>query len=339
MSQQYQWSLEKAEAIHAKWKNIPLVVGGVHVTMVPEEVCEDRVWNYVMAGEADHTFADLVDCLARGGDPVAEKLNAVRAHRDGKLIAHPVGPFPDLETFPPKDYDLFDMDLILKVKNGWQSILTSRGCPYKCTYCFNQEIIDLYQAEGGIKKRTEYLRHYPIPRIIEEIRDLKAKHDLRTIIFDDDLFTLNRKYVKEFCDAYIASGINLPFVVNAHVSQFDAEMAGWLKDAGCIIVKYGLESGSPRVRKEILHRHMTNQKIIDGFAAADVHNLHSSAFIMIGLPLETREEIEETLQICSEVKMGRFRWAVFFPFPGTASYTIAKQHNLIDYDKMARFAA
>ncbi|MBI4606680.1 MAG: radical SAM protein, partial [Planctomycetes bacterium] len=209
--------------------------------------------------------------------------------------------------------------------------------PYKCTYCFNKEIVDQYLEDGGVKSAKEYLRHYPVPRVLDEIRLLRSRHpDVNTIIFDDDLFTLNRQYVLDFCRAYRQSGIGIPFVVNAHVQVFNDEIAGALKEAGCMIVKFGLESGSDRVRRDVLWRYMTNETIERAFAAAHKHDLHTSAFIMFGLPKEGREDVLETLDLCARIKMGRFRWALFFPFPGTAGYTIASSLDMIDFDKRDR---
>ena len=103
-----------------------------------------------------------------------------------------------------------------------------------------------------------------------------------------------------------------------------------------MIVKYGLESGSEQIRREVLWRFMTNDAIERAFAAAHEHDLHTSAFIMFGLPFETREQIFETIRLCARIKMGRFRWAIFFPFPGTAGYRISEENDLIDQEKMAR---
>jgi hypothetical protein len=108
-----------------------------------------------------------------------------------------------------------------------------------------------------------------------------------------------------------------------------------LAESGCIITKYGLESGSKRVRNEVLWRFMTNEQIENMTRTAHRYGLHTSAFIMFGLPHESKEEIYETLRLCAKVKMGRFRWAIFYPFPGTAGYTIAKKADLVDWDKWA----
>ncbi len=144
-------------------------------------------------------------------------------------------------------------------------------------------------------------------------------------------------YLREFCAEYKKIS-SIPFTVNAHVQIFDADMARNLKDAGCSIVKFGIESGSQRVRREVMNRHMKNDAITRALAIAEEAGLHSSTFVMIGLPTETREEVLETIQLLADSKPGRFRWSVFFPFPHTAAYDISLKNGCIDFDKMNRLS-
>jgi len=337
MSQQYDWTCSLAKDLTRRFPSLPLCIGGVHPTMVPDDVVKSGLFDFVCVGEGECPFLELIDGLEKGVDVSRCPNMRVFRRKTGEVINNPVGPFPDLDALPPMDWDLFDMERIVQVKKGWLSILTSRGCPYKCTYCFNKEIVDQYLEDKAIKTAKEYLRHHSIPSVLDEIRTLKAKYpEINTVIFDDDLFTLNKKYVLDFCEAYQRSKIGLPFVVNAHVQVFNDEIAAALKEAGCMICKFGLESGSDRIRREVLWRFMTNDTIERALLAAHGQDLHTSTFIMFGLPTETREEVLETLELCARVKMGRFRWALFFPFPGTAGYTIAKEKNLIDFEKMSQ---
>jgi anaerobic magnesium-protoporphyrin IX monomethyl ester cyclase len=311
--------------------------------MVPDEVVRTGPWDVVAVGEAELALRELCDRLDRGEAPTSVPNMRFPARSrwnpTDAPIVNPVGPFPDLRTIAANDLDLFDVRRITRSKNGWLGLLTSRGCPYKCTYCFNKEIVDRYVADGAVKSPKEFLRHYPVERVIAEIKELVTRHPegpdkVTTLIFDDDLFTLDRDYVRDFCLAYKASGVGLPFVVNAHVQVFDEDMAFQLADAGCTIVKYGLESGSKRVRSEVLWRWMTNDKIKQAFAAAHQYGLHSSAFVMFGLPTETRADLMDTLRLIAETELGRFRWALFFPFPGTAGHRISEQLGLIDPTKL-----
>ncbi|MEZ6186943.1 MAG: radical SAM protein [Planctomycetota bacterium] len=340
MSQQYAWAVHAAGVLRQAFPELPQIVGGVHCTMVPDEVTAEAHFDAVAVGEAELALRTFVDALDRGESPTATPnfRFPARSRWNPRLtpIANPVGAFPDLASLPPKDYALFDMPRIVRQKNGWQGVLTSRGCPYKCTYCFNREIVERYQADGATETGKDYLRHYPVERVIAELQGLKAAHpEIDTWIFDDDLFTLDRRYVEAFCQAYEASDLDQPFVVNAHVQVFDDRMAEQLARAGCRIVKFGLESGSARVRKEVLWRFMSNQKIQRAFQAAHDHGIHTSAFVMFGLPTETRDELLETLQLIADTELGRFRWALFFPFPGTAGHRIADELGLIDRERMA----
>jgi anaerobic magnesium-protoporphyrin IX monomethyl ester cyclase len=137
---------------------------------------------------------------------------------------------------------------------------------------------------------------------------------------DDDLFTQNVPHALEFCAQYEASGLGVPFVVNSHVKQLDERVAEALPRAGCRILKLGIESGSLRVRKEVLKRHMTQQDILLTVESAERHRLHTSGFVMIGLPGETRAERWETVDLLAQSGIGRFRTSFFYPFPGTDSY-------------------
>ncbi len=331
MTQQYEWIAATSKAIRTQYPFLPQIIGGVHCTMVPDEVHESKLFDYVCVGEADYALLDLMNAL-ENGEPT-DNLTNMRMWDGQRPIVNKVAPFPNLDTLPRLDYNVFDMKAILRETRGWMGILTSRGCPYKCTYCFNMEIVDRYIEDGAAAKVKDFLRHFPIDVMMEDLKTLVRENpEITTFIFDDDLFTLNVNYVEEFCAAYIKHEVGLPFVVNGHVNCFDDRAGKALSDAGCIIVKFGLESGSDKIRRDVLHRYMKNSQIEDSFAAAHKYQLHSSAFIMFGLPYEGREEIIETLALCAKVKLGRFRWALFFPFRGTAGYDIAKP--LIDESKL-----
>lgn len=334
MTQQYKFALRLARAVKRAMPAVPVGIGGVHAIMCTQQIINDGFWDYIGVGECDVAFPQLIDKLAAGDPAVRDTLNFLVRNPDGSYHENPLGPYPDPADIAPTDYELYDLPHMLPRKNGWQSMLTSRGCPYRCSYCFNHEVSDRYLAEGGHSRRS-YLRNYPIDRIIGEMKELKARHPyLETFIFDDDLFTLNKDFCIRFVEAYTESGLNIPFVLNAHVQAFSEPIAKALSQSPCMIVKFGVESGSDELRRKILDRHMSNQAIVDAFRLCDQYGLHSSAFLMFGLPYETRAMMEETIDLMARIKPGRMRWAIFFPFPGTKSYTICQLGRLIDYRKM-----
>ena len=329
---QYQYALKIAKFIKG-FCDIPIVCGGIHATMVPEEVIREDCFDYVCVGEGEEAILELAANIEKRVDTT--HIANIWAKDNGKVVSNNVRSLPDLAELPRKDYEIFDFQKMINAEGGWVRLMTSRGCPFKCTYCFNHSIVERYKDEtGSSTKDLNYIRRHDVDEIIDEINYLLENYkNITTFIFDDDIFTSNKTYLKEFCNKYKKS-VKIPFVANAHIRAFDDDRAECLKDAGCMIIKFGLESGSERIRREILKRPMTNDDIIRAFESAHKHNLHTSAFVMFGLPYETKEEILETVKLLSIIKPGRFRWSIFYPFPRTAAYEISKKGNFINFDKM-----
>ena len=244
-------------------------------------------------------------------------------------------PLPDVQSLPFKDYDIFDFQKIIDAKNGWVGLMASRGCPFSCTYCFNHQLVSQYRADLNCSfKGLNYIRHFTVDQLMTEIQFLQDRYrNISMYILDDDLFTFYRPYVEQFCREYRKVS-DLPFVVNAHVGFFDEARARCLAQAGCKIVKFGVESGSERIRSQVLQRRMKNEKIIGALETAHRHRLHTSVFLMIGLPNETQDDVMATIKLMAKAKPGRYRWSFFFPFPGTRAYEISAEGGYIDFEKM-----
>ncbi len=334
VTNQYGYTRKIAEALR-KEGHIPLAIGGVHATMAPRETLETGLFDFLCVGEGEEAMVELAEALEHGGD--ISGIRNIWHYDGGKIHANPVRPFISLDRIPPIDYSIFNFQKMIDAKDGWVGVMASRGCPFRCNYCFNHRIVDIYRRDTGVNIRDlHYLRQYPIEMIISDLKQLLTTYrNIRMFIFDDDLFTMNRNYVFEFCRQY-RQAIDVPFVCNAHVRVFDEAIARSLSEAGCAIVKFGLESGSDRIRRKVLNRPMRNEDIIHAFKMADKYGIHTSAFVMIGLPHETIEDLMMTIQLLGVIKPGRFRWSIFFPFVGTKAYDIAKEGGFIDWDKMER---
>jgi radical SAM superfamily enzyme YgiQ (UPF0313 family) len=344
LTMQYRAALElarwlRSEARRGGWSLPPLAVGGVHPTMVPEATMADGVWDYVGVGECEDALALLVQRLERGERPddVPNFLcwrGGARPEAGGELqdwVRNPVGAFPDFAALPRPDYELFDTQRITDAKQGWFGLMTSRGCFYRCTYCLNHKIVDRYRADlARPVKDIDFLRLRPASKLIDEIRWVLARYrGIGTFILDDDLFTQEPEHVLAFCEAYRAAAIGVPFVVNSHVKQIEPRVARALARSGCRILKVGIESGSPRVRRDVLKRFMTDADILATIEVAERERLHTSGFVMVGLPGETREERWQTVDLLARSGIGRFRTSLFFPFPGTESYELAVRGGYI----------
>lgn len=325
LTNQYKYSLEIARHIKT-YLDVPIVFGGIHPTMDPEGTLAEDCVDYLCIGEGEGAFLELLKKGSPKGIPnMAYKEN-------GRMILEPLRPYVDVTTLPFKDYLLFDFQQMIDAKDGWVGLQASRGCPFRCTYCLNHKIIHLYKKEGHLPKY--YLRRHTVDEVIHEIEYLLKNYSrIRMFIFDDDIFTFDKKWLQSFSKRYRET-TQVGFVCNAHARVFDTETASCLKEAGCRIVKFGLESGSERIRRTVLQRFMSNRHIEKAFGIADRQGLHTSAFVMIGLPNEKKADIMETVKLLAKIRPGRFRWSLFFPFIGTRAYDIAKASGSIDFKKM-----
>ncbi len=329
-----QWPYAKKLARWARQvTSAPLICGGIHTLAAGEEILQSGVFDYIIRGEAENSFLEFVECMTKKSD--VTQTRGLGWIEGDEIRINPVGPFPELTKLPFKDYDIFDFQKIIDAKNGWVGLMASRGCPFSCTYCFNHQMVKQYRADLQCGfKALNYIRHFEVKQVIDEIRYLLTTYrNIKMFIFDDDLFTFYKDYVIEFCREY-KKICAIPFTVNAHVGAFDEERARHLAEANCRIVKFGVESGSERIRQQVLNRHMKNKAIVNAVSTAKRFGLHVSVFLMIGLPDETYEDVIATIQLMGEAQPGRFRWSFFFPFPGTKAYELSEKSKRIDHDKM-----
>lgn len=326
LTTQYKYAVAIARHVRKSFAG-PIVFGGIHPTMDPAGVLDDRSADYICVGEGEEAF---LESLEKGSPRGVRNMGYWEGDRQ---VLELLRPYSDIRLLPPKDYEIFDFQRMIDAKNGWVGLLASRGCPFRCTYCLNHKIIEVYKNSSCLPRH--YIRRHTVDQVVGEIDHLLSRYErIKMFIFDDDLFTFDKAWLREFSGKY-RSTTKIGFTCNAHVKMFDEEIAGYLKEAGCRIVKFGVESGSDRIRRGVLHRYMTNKDIEKAFEAAHKFGLHTSAFVMIGLPGEEEKDVMETIKLLSKVKPGRFRWTLFFPFVGTKAYQIAEEQGAIDFEKLA----
>jgi radical SAM superfamily enzyme YgiQ (UPF0313 family) len=329
-----QWNYARQLALWVRESlSVPMVCGGVHALVGAREILESGLFDYLFRGESEDAFLEFVERLS-GGKPV-EDVRGLGLMVGGKIKINPVRPLPDLESLPFKDYSVMDFQRLIDAKRGWVGLMASRGCPFACTYCFNHKMVAAYRQDLQCSfKELHYIRRFRVDQVIDEIKYLLSNYQrIKTFLFDDDIFTFDKAYIREFCRRY-KKVCDIPFVVNAHVKYFDEKMAAGLKSANCTVVKFGVESGSEKIRKSVLNRHMTNDDIHRAIRIVNEAGIHSSVFIIIGFPYETPDDVFETLHLLGRSRPGRFRWTFFFPYPQTRAHQISLEGGFIDNEKM-----
>jgi anaerobic magnesium-protoporphyrin IX monomethyl ester cyclase len=328
-----QWNYTKQLASWIKGDtDTPIVCGGIHALLCDREILQAGLFDYVFRGECENAFLDFVEKLSSGKS--VDDVSNLSFLRKGHIKINPLGPLPDIQRLPFKDYSIMDFQKLIDAKKGWVGLMASRGCPFACTYCFNHKMVAAYKNDLKCSfQQLNYIRRFKVEQVIDEIKFLlKNYRRITEFIFDDDIFTFDKSYIKEF-SLFYKQTCDLPFVVNAHFSFFDNELASDLKSANCKIVKFGVESGSEKIRKTILNRYMSNDSIIQAIRLVNEAGMHSSVFIIIGFPYEKKEDVLDTIRLLAQARPGRFRWTYFFPFPGTKAHQFALEGGFIDEQK------
>lgn len=298
------------------------IVGGPHPTLVPEDVLANPDFDLVCVGEGEYPLLDLVTALQEGRE--ITHIPNLWLCQGGDLIKNPLRPLlANLDELPFADRDLFDFEQILANNDGWVDMMAGRGCPYACSYCCNPSLREKFKGLG------RYVRFRSVENVLSEIRFLASRYRVKTLNFQDDVFTLDRNWTLRFCWEY-EKEFAFPFWINTRVERIsDEEIVAALAHAGCRGVRIGIESGNERLRAEILKRRMSNNEIRHAFALARRHGLNVYTCNMLGIPGETAEMIQETIDLNRELQPADLQFSVFYPYPMTELYDVAVREGYL----------
>ncbi|MFQ5873659.1 MAG: B12-binding domain-containing radical SAM protein [Dehalococcoidia bacterium] len=305
--------------------HLPVVCGGIHPTLSPEETIADEGMDAICVGEGEYPMLELVERL-QAGDDISDIPN-LWVKMDGAIRRNPVRPLiQDLDRLPFPDREVFSYERILKKFGHTADIMTGRGCPFGCTYCCNHALKQLYTGKG------RFIRRCSVLRILDEIEQVITRYQVTSLNFDDDTFTLQPKWLEEFCREY-PKRFRLPFSCNARVETVNKNSLAALKRAGCFQIQIGIESGSEWLREKVLRRRMSNKKLMEVFSAAKEVGLQTYSFNMVGLPEETPEMAEETFRINADIDPDIVQASVFYPYPGTDLYRMCEERGYLTGDQ------
>lgn len=322
-TRQWQRARGLVAAIKARLPELPVVAGGLHPTFSPEAVLAEPGFDFACLGEGEEAMLELVDALAREA-PAAE-LQGIRniwAQGGPRPTLRP--PFEPLDELPYMDRAFLDEH------HGVVNVTTQRGCPFPCTYCGARMFNELYEADG-----ESYGRRRTHQSVMDELRAIRAAQTLAYVIFLDDTFTIHHPWVKRFCEVYPRE-IGVPFALHARVETVNERLLGLLAQAGCAQITYGIESGSERIRREVMRRPVTNDRFRDVFRWTKEAGIAVTANYMLGLPEETPADLRQTIELARELDTLDFGYFVFYPYPGTALFKTCLERGYLpaDYEQL-----
>ena len=296
--------------------------GGVHATLSPEETIAIEAVDALCIGEGEDALLELCRGLERGEDISA--IPNLWVKRDGAIHRNPVRPLiEDLDTLPFMDREVFPYEESFDLKFMRRGVfMASRGCPFSCTYCCSQAMKRLY---GG----NRYIRFRSVTHMIEEVEQVvKGFPQIEYTVFHDDLLPMKKQWFEEFTRAY-RQRIGLPFEMNCHVNLMDRDIAVMAKEAGCSLMRFGLESGNDYIRRTVLGRRTSRERIVQSFDLCHEMGIKTLSYNMIGLPFETQPQVMDTVKLNAQVQPKVVHVSIFYPFPGTEAYDLCTREGFI----------
>lgn len=295
----------------------PILCGGIHTTLYPEEVIHFESIDMICRGEGEYPVLELAD------DWECTDIKNLWFKKDSDIIKNPLRALiSPLDNLPYPDYDLFDCARILKDRNGDFAILASRGCPFNCSYCCNHALRKVQDGKG------KYFRLREVDNVLEELGLLTSKYPIKHLSFADDVFGLSRDWALEFCEKYPRK-FNLEFECNVKADRIDEELLKSLKSANCTQIDMGVEAGNEWLRTEVLQRKISNEQIINAFETAHKLGIKTLSYNMVGLPYETPKMVGETINLNKRLAPSRIAIFFFYPYPGTELYEVCTREGFL----------
>jgi anaerobic magnesium-protoporphyrin IX monomethyl ester cyclase len=320
--------IDVAKLIRKVSPETKICFGGWHATLYAEETLKLDCVDFIVIGEGEYTFPELVEYCRKKEFSQKELLNmrgiGYRSLSGEATINPPREVVKNLDSLPFPAYDLIAVEKysnLLACTENSINIMTSRGCPQKCAFC------DL--------RGTPYRFRSP-QNILEEIR-LWVDKGMTEFFIQDDNFTINRKRTIEFCQLLIAAGLRIKYKISSRVDYLDDELLGYLKKSGCYRIYFGVESGTQKVL-DYLEKGITVGQIKEVFKAAKKHGIDRCAYIMIGAPTESRKDIQATIDLVKEIKPEHLHCSICTPMPQTYLYKKLLSEGQIKRDYWREFA-
>ncbi|MFB0562223.1 MAG: radical SAM protein [Candidatus Lokiarchaeia archaeon] len=274
------------------------VIGGCHVSFYDMEALGEAPYlDIVVRGEGEYTLLDIV----KGKD--LRNIDGITYREDGEIVKNPPRKLiENLDELPFPAKHLVPLSKYRAYKTGC-AMMTGRGCPYSCTFCVGGKMV-------GRKPRFR-----DIKLCIDELEEIVFDYGFELVNVVDDLLTINHKRVFAFCDEIIERGIKVEWTAFSRVDTVTKELLSKMKEAGCIFILYGVESGNQRIL-DLAKKRTTLEKIRKGVALSNEVGIVTLSSFILGLPGETEETVRESLEFGKSLG-NWYGFHILTPYPGT----------------------
>ena len=315
-SQVFDEALEISTKYNSNFPDVPICIGGAHVSTVKSDVLKHKPFDFAISGEGEETFYELIKYV-KGKFDVNLITGLFYRNQLSEIVANPArAVIQNIDEIPFPAFELFKMN-----KYPQHRLTTSRGCPFNCVFCNSRSIW------------TNKWRKRSAQNIIDEITFLINKYGNKPFVFNDDSFNIDLKRVHEFCDKLIATKLNPIWSTSIRVDRIDEEIAKKMKASGCYCVSIGIESANNDVLK-LMSKHITKEKIYDGIQLLRKTGIDVTGQFMIGNPGDTLQTIKESIDFANNSNLSGVEFYTALPYPDSDLYTFVMEHGkmLTDVD-------
>jgi radical SAM superfamily enzyme YgiQ (UPF0313 family) len=313
-----------AERVKRALPAVVTILGGAHVSAIPERtLAAFPSLDYGIVGEGEVSLFALLERLERGA-PIGD-VPGLAYRRDGVAQANPRAPYiDDLDALPEPAWDLlpdyphrFQPSLFSYPRSPVATLITSRGCPFTCTFCD--------RSTSGRKGRMHSVEM--VVQLCQRLVERGARH----IIFLDDLFTVRKTRVAELCEAFLDRGFTFTWSCNSHPNLLDPPTMALMRRAGCWQIAYGIESGSQRVL-DVVKREVRLPRLRETLRMTRAAGIRAKGYVMLGHPTEGIDSLEQTAAFLRDVELDLCQITKFTPYPGTPAYPTIHAHGEFSED-------
>lgn len=307
-------------------RKIPIVMGGIHSTIFPEDTARNENVDIVMQGAGEYSCLKLSQELSKREEPDFTKISGITFRKDGKLINSSPREFFDINTLPFINYDLLDVKKYIHRSLGYGDNLkrrslvlhTGTGCPFRCAFCAN---VALHQRRYTGKTAA---------RILAEMDFFIKKYNIEYVSFCDELFFVNKKRIQEFLDGLEKRGYKIQWYANIRADCFkpdflSEDLIEKMKRLGCHRLGMGVESGSQRILDEVIKKDIRLEYVLEAARLCSEYDIGVGFSFMMGLPGEKKEDTISTVSLMDKIKRLHrkcffFGPQIYIPFPGSELY-------------------
>jgi radical SAM superfamily enzyme YgiQ (UPF0313 family) len=304
---------------------IPVIAGGYHPTLAPEESIMTRGIDAVCVGEGEYPTLDLLNSFEIDGKLHEDTQSYWFKHDDGSIVKNPVRPYLlNLDELPFPDVEIFDFKNLRSNRIDTAEVLVSRGCVYSCTYCANAQLRNAYED------RKNYARFRTPENAIELLEYIIEKDpSIKFLNFNDAILNMYEDWFYEFMDLYKVR-IARKYTCNLRFNNMDEKMCYVLAEGGCYLVTIGLENGNEDYRVKYLHRSMKNDHMVEISHWLKDAGVTVYTYNIVGLPHETLPLSLETIKLNARMHTDNVVIGIFYPYPSTELRQIAEDAGFLD---------